>query len=212
MRIPVLNIKHIFGTTVLAGLLLFTAPASAAVIFSADSTFTSAGATGVSFDITLTNTGGAAITVEVFGFEILSSSTDITFTDATTGTVSHPYIFTGHSLFGPDIVTSSPGQVLDASDFYDIPASGATVGSGVTVGLGRIFFDVSPSASTPQVVTVSFNAGNSSLSDPNGSPITINQFSPGTITIGAESAVPEPGSLLLMSIGIAGLAWRRRRR
>src|SRR5205807_9645410 len=123
--------------------------------------------------------------------EILASSADVTFTDATTATVSQPYIFSGNSLFGPDIVTSSPGQTLDASDFVATPLSSTTIAAGGIFGLGRIFFDVSPSATVPETVTVSFNAGNSSLSDANGNSIAIDSFQSGTIDV-----VPEPSAAI----------------
>jgi hypothetical protein len=145
--------------------------------------------------------------VASFTFEILASSTDVTFTDATTATVAAPYIFTGHSLFGPDIVNSSPGQTLDALDLFDTLLGSTTIGAGATFGLGRIFFNVSNAANTPETVTVSFNTLNSSLSDANGNAIPIDTFQSGTITV--SSTVPEPSAAIPL---LAGLAWIYSRR
>ena len=75
-----------------------------------------AGSTGNSFDVLLTNTSGSAVSIEAFFFEVQSSSSDITFTDATTATGT-PYIFGSDSLFGPDIIgLGSTATDLNASD------------------------------------------------------------------------------------------------
>jgi hypothetical protein len=209
-EIPVSKLKHILSFTIAAAVLMVASPATAAVILTAGSTPALPGDTGDTLDIVLSNTGPSSIVVNSFNFEITVSNVAITFTDATTGTVAAPYIFSGHSLFGPDIATSGPGQLLDASDLFDTPASGATVGAGVTVGLGHVFFNVSNAASGSY--TVSFNPGSAatSLSDPNGGPITIDQFNNGTITIPGAS-VPEPSAAIPVLAGLAWICSRRRR-
>src|SRR5689334_24995520 len=116
----------------MAAAILAATPATAAsvagVILTVGSTAASPGDVGDTLDILLFNTGPSSVTVNSFNFEITVGSTAIVFTDATIATLAAPYIFAGHSLFGPDIATSGPGQILDASDLYDIPLSGATIG------------------------------------------------------------------------------------
>jgi hypothetical protein len=119
------------------------------------------------------------------------------------------YVFSGHSLFGPTISTSGPGQLIDASDKFDTPGSGAVIGAGISVGLGNILFDVAP-GDTAGPKTVNFTAfPSTALSDNLGNNITFTS-SPGTITI-ASSAVPEPSSLLLTLLGFPALVLARKR-
>src|ERR1700689_4926801 len=91
-----------------AAALLLPAPARGSLVFSVPSVTANAGDVGDSFDVLLTYSG-SPISVGGFAFEITTTDPDITFTDATTATAT-AYIFSGTSLFGPDIVTSSPGQ------------------------------------------------------------------------------------------------------
>jgi hypothetical protein len=105
---------------------------------------------------------------------------------------------------------------MDASDIVAVINSSTTIAAGQTFGLGRLFFDVSPSALNNEVLTLAFNPSNSSLSDANGSPITIDTFQSGTITIVTSvTSVPEPGTgitviSLLIVFAICRMAKRRR--
>src|SRR5689334_13095918 len=115
-------------------------PLWANLILTAGSATAAAPSSGNSFDLTLTNTGPASVTVGGFSIAISVSDSHVSFTSATTATSTAPYIFFGNSLFGPVINTSS-GQTLSASDLFAGVGSGSTLGAGVTVGLAHVLFD-----------------------------------------------------------------------
>lgn len=154
-----------------------------------------AGSTG-NFDVLLTNTSGAAVSVGGFFFEVNSGNADLKFTDATTATASS-YIFGGTSVFGPDIMTKNTGLVLDASDLGTGPLA-----SGATRGLGHVLFNASPTAPT-ELVNLTLSAfPATSLADPSGANLPINTLTGGSIQItGRASAVPEPMTLSLLLAG-----------
>jgi len=195
-------------------LLLCSFPARANLIASLQPVTLSpkAGDVGDALEVILSNTG-AAVDIAAFNFDILTTDTAITFTDATTATVLDPYIFNGNSLFGPDIVNPgfAPGQEISASDLASAPGTFTMLGTGGVVSLGEVFYDVASNA-PPGPFTVSFNQGNTDLSDQalNGIPITT--FQSANITIAA--AAPEPSSVALLLGGaalLAGLAGRKRK-
>ena len=159
-----------------------------------------AGSTGNNFDVLLTNTSGAGVSIGGFFFEVLSGSPDLTFTDATTATATS-YIFSGSSLFGPDIMSKNTGLVLDASDL-----GSGTLASGATHGLGHVLFNASPTAPT-ELVNLTLSAfPATSLADPSGANLPINSSTGGRIQInGRASAVPEPFTLSMMLAGLCFL-------
>jgi hypothetical protein len=163
---------------------------------------------GDSFDVDLTNTGASSLSVAGFQFEVTVASPNITLTNVDISTVSAAYVFAGNSLFGPNIAVSGPGQTIDAIDFTG-DGSNATVGAGQTVGLGRVTFSVSNTA-TFGSFAVTFTGGSTAnaLSDAAGNNIVINTLTPGAIDV-----VPEPSSLALTIAGAAALAaaFRKRR-
>jgi hypothetical protein len=199
----------------LAALLLF-APASRAdglQLSIASGVTATAGSTGNTFDVLLTNTGASALNVDSFAFSIVVADSDISFTDATTST-SDPYIYAGDSFVVingfPLPVNSLPGQTLVASDLSNSGA-GQVIGSGATFALGSIVFDVA-SGATPGVFAVNFDDGPiTSFADPNANLLDFASIS-GTITVTpSTSPMPEPATSGLLLCALAGLFLLHRR-
>jgi hypothetical protein len=190
---------------------LFCPPVSnAAIIYSIQSVAASAGDVDDQFDVFVTNTG-APVNIVAFAFEVNVSSTDVTLTKTTTATTTQTYIFNSNSLFGPQINLLTPGQLMDGSDGA---ASGSTtLGTGVSFGLGRVFFDISPSALS-QVANLTFNTSSAASSLTNdqipAQTVPIDTFGTATITI-AGVAVPEPGGIGFVGIGLAAIFAAARR-
>jgi hypothetical protein len=183
-----------------AMLLLAPGAARADLVFNIESVSASAGSTGNTLDVTVTNTGPSAVTVGGFSFEISTPTSNINFTDATTATTLAPYIFGGNSAFGPSIAIST-GQALDASDSFFPFGSGSTLGAGATVGLGHVVFNVA-SGTPGGPITVSFTGGGfTSLSDPDGNDIPITTLGTGTITV-KSGTVPEPSTSVLLGFAM----------
>jgi hypothetical protein len=156
----------------------------------------STGTSGNGFDVVLKNLSGPAASIAAFTFEISIASTDLTFTGANTSTLLDPYIFNGNSLFGPDITVANTGQDLSASDIFSIPASGIMLGTGGSVGLGHISFDVSSTAPTETLAVALLAFPATSLSDELANNVPISALIGGQIQVTA--AVPEPSSLLMV--------------
>jgi PEP-CTERM motif len=191
---------------------LTAATGSADLIVTAQNVSVSPGSTNNTLEIDLTNTGGTAVAIGGFSFGLSVTNTDITFTSADISTASS-YIFLGHSLFGPIISTTPPpnGQVVIASDNYDVNNSGIMLASGATVGLGRVLFDVSSVAAGGAFPVSLTNFPATSLSDFGGNDVPITALRDGSITI---AGVPEPTSLTLFGVGILAVAarWNRKGR
>lgn len=199
----------------LAALLLF-APASRADgldVGIAPGVTASAGSTGNSFDVLLTNTGASAITLAGFSFGIETADTDITFTDANTSTAA-PYVFAGDSFddtYGFTLYTNSlPGQIVEASDFSN-SIFGDSIGAGATVALGNIVFDVA-SGATPGVFAVTFEKfPTTSFADSNANNLDFTAEA-GSITITSSTPAPEPATSALLLCALALVFALRRRR
>ena len=183
-------------------------PALADLVVSVSSAAVNPGTANDVLDVTLLNTGNSAVTVLAFSFGLSVNSPDITFSEATISTGT-PYIFAGHSLFGPDI-GSAAGQSLTASDLFDIAGSGAVVGAGGSVGLGQVLFDVAANAASG-VFAVSLSAPETSLADPTTANLPIQSLVDGQISIAAQPSVPEPSAVFGITISLAALAMRLRR-
>lgn len=204
-----------FATVLMAGVacLLYSVPARANLLeISIESPINvNAGTSGDGFDVLLTNLSGPPVSIAGFAFEISVASTDVLMSEANTGTLMAPYIFSGHSLFGPNITETNTGQDLKASDVYSVIGSNVTLGVGATLGLGHILFDVSATAPS-QTVPVTFTAfPATSLSDDLSNNVPIDKFINGEINI--TGTVPEPSYLLLLlTTGAFMLAGRTLRR
>lgn len=178
------------------------------MILSLESVTGAPGSSG-DFDVLLTNTGSSAQNIAGFAFELSTTDSNITFTDVTTSTTA-PYIFPGDSLFGPDIITSAPGLIVDASDF-SASGNGTDVGAGQTYGLGNVSFSIDPGAVSGDIATIDFDAYPlTSLSDSFGSNVDFTTAS-GTITVQTSSAVPEPSTALPLCAAMLAGAWLIRR-
>ncbi|HLK22841.1 MAG TPA: hypothetical protein VKT81_28040 [Bryobacteraceae bacterium] len=198
-----------------AALLISSTPLRADFIFSLDPVITAqAGSTGNVFDVLLKNLGASTVTVGSFSFGITTANTDITFTNADTSTTA-PYIFAGDSfddMNGFTLYTNSlPGQTVEAAD-ASASLVGASVGAGVTVGVGRIMFDIANGA-TPGPFAVTFEASpTTGLSDTNGNGLDFTTTD-GTITITpATNPVPEPAQATLLFCAFAGIVLLSKRR
>lgn len=180
------------------------------LLLTVQSVTATAGSANAVFNVYVTNLGTAPVDVEAFSFEINTTSSDITFQQATTGTTIDPYIFAGNSLFGPVISTSAPGQTLDASDVASAPNSFTVVNPGASFGLGLISFDVAPGAPS-QVAPVTFNTdiAFTSVSDQFGNLLPLG-FASGNITVSSVSSMPEPATGMLLIAPLAGLLWSKR--
>lgn len=167
-----------------------------------------AGSTDNAVDVLLTNDGSSAVSVDSLSFELSTSTPEIDFTNATTATALATYIFSGDSLFGPDIATST-GQSLLASDVAVTPV---TVNPGAEVGLGHVLFDVAPGAA-PGTFPVVLVPVATSFSDVSGNTIPISSLVNGEIDIPGIATVPEPSySLILVGALMAVVAYKRRSR
>jgi hypothetical protein len=204
-----------FGFVLAAGIvvgLLSQTTAQAAAIISVSSATAAAGSSANGIDVELINSGPSAFTIAGFSFGISIATVDVSFTGADTSTAA-AYIFGTDSLFGPILAGPTSGQSLATSDLFAGPFSGFTVNPGVTVGLGHVLFDVSPTAGNGSFAVALALFPLTSLSDQTGGNFPIDALSAGQITITAGSAaVPEPASLSLLLSGMAAGAVARRRR
>lgn len=193
-------------------LVLSAVPARASLVFSVQFVTATPGSTGNPIDVLLQNTG-APVNIASFNFTINTANTDITFTGTDTNTSSAPYIFAGDSF---DVInafpsnTLPPGQTMDGGDLSNSGA-GTVVGTGATFGLGRVLFDVSPTAAPGASAVIFLNGpGQESLFDSSENQLTIDGFVAGQITI-TSAAVPEPATGLLLIGALAGLFVAKRR-
>ena len=200
----------------IAGICFFgPATAKADLILSVQSVTVNPGSTNNGLEVALTNSGGGpGITIASFTFGLSTTDLDIRFTDVTTSTLN-PYIFSGHSIFGPSLVFSPippPGvQSLIASDSYDVTSSGFTLAPGATVGLGHVLFDIVPGAAGG-TFSLTLDSTATSLSDPDGVTIAINTLLNGTVSInGTVNPVPEPAAFFLLLTAILLIAGAGRR-
>jgi hypothetical protein len=203
--------------------LLCTGSAQADLILSVQSVTANAGSTGNTLELDLQNTGASAVSVEGYSFGIMTNTSNIDFTGATTAT-TQSYIFSADSFanatLGGNTTGAFTGQTLTAADFS--LSNMDSVAAGATVGLGEVFFDVAPGTGAGQIpVTLVTNPPDTVLSDPAGLPVNFDiQFIPGTttpatITVNSSGppAVPEPSTLLMALLSCpAGIwmAWRQR--
>lgn len=191
----------------LAALLSLTLSASARadLIIVAEPAVANPGSNNNTMEMVLTNTGPGAVTIGGFSFGVSVAGTDINFTRADINTATATYIFNGHSVFGPTISTQPPalpGPSLKASDLDANPA-GTSLSAATTVGLGRLFFDVSPSAALGAHTVTIEPFPTTSLSDPSANDVPITTLVNGQILVNTP-IVPEPAALWSALIALAG--------
>ena len=192
--------------------LTLTASGRADLIIVAESAVANAPSSNNNLEVILQNTGPGSVTIGGFSFGVSVTGTGINFTQADINTTTAPYIFNGNSLFGP-IISTSTGPSLTASD-ADADPAGATLAAGSTVGLGRLFFDVSPSAA-PGLHTVAIAPfPTTSLSDPSANDVPVTSLVDGQILVISTLVVPEPAAFwsAVMALAVGGCAWARARR
>jgi hypothetical protein len=142
---------NIVLTTGMALGLLASVPAKANLIIAVQSV--TAGPGNGAFDVTLTNSGPSAASIAGMGFNLSTTNTNISFTDATIATTTAVYIFPNSLdalFFGGDLLPSPPnsGQNFNGNVPTDENVDGSfnplnvSVGAGVTVGLGHVLFHV----------------------------------------------------------------------
>jgi hypothetical protein len=195
-----------------AGLVLGTASsAGAGIVVSVQSVSANRGTTGNTLEVDVQNTG-ASVDIASFSFEIsVPVSSGVSFSGADTNTSTASYIFAGNSGFGPNIATAT-GTTLDASDLAVVGST--TLGTGATLALGRVIFDVASSAPLGQVTVSLTGFPATSLTDPNLGNIVIDTLNNGTIDVTSGGVVPEPTSIVSATLGLFGgalLIWRARR-
>lgn len=184
--------------------------AQASVILTMQTVMATAGSTGNSLQITLTNDDPVfSIDVSGFNFLIHSTSPNINFTSALFNT-AFPYIFAGNSFDEDNMLplNTSSGQSLAASDSADNVPTFTTVGPGATFGIADILFDIAPNALNGfDAIVFDTDPANTSVSDQNGMAIQIASFVNGGVI---TSSVPEPAGQWLMVGGLAFLTlWRQ---
>jgi hypothetical protein len=191
--------RHWLPVVALAGVLLSVRPAVADLIVSVQSvTGVSVGSTGETFQVNLTNTAGsAAVALGGFSFGLSVSDSHIVLTQVDVST-TNPYIFAGHSLFGPIISNPAGGQSIVANDLYDVPDSGILLAGGSTVGLGDVVFNVLGSATPGAVSSITLDPFATSLTEFAGNDVPITTLSYGSITVAGTTATPEPPGIVLV--------------
>jgi hypothetical protein len=197
-----------------ATLLLALAPADghAGAVIVVQSVSAKAGSSNITLDVTISNTGPSPIMIGGFAFGV-SAGSGVTFTAVDTSTAL-PYIFAGHSLFGPDISIQPPnlpGTTLQAGDNYASPGMGISLGVGANnaLGLGDVHLNVSSTSATGPIAITLASFPETNLSNQNGIDITAGTtFTSGTVTV-----VPQPTSAVPAAIAMAMgfVYWLRRR-
>jgi hypothetical protein len=197
--------------------LLTARPAAADLIVSVQSvTGVPVGATGETFQVNLTNTAGsAAVALGGFSLGLSVSDPNIVLTQVDIST-TNPYVFAGHSLFGPIISNPAGGQSIVAGDLYDVPNSGILLAGGSTVGLGDVVFNVLGSATAGAVITITLDPFATSLTDFAGNGVPITSLTDGSITLASSAATPEPPAIVLVvsflgTCLLGHVGWRLRR-
>lgn len=167
-----------------------------------------------SLDVVLMNVGDEAVEFDVDRFEFGIGpflEPELTFTAVLTAT-GNEYIFGRNSTKGPDIATAV-GASASAADTFK-PAGAVvsrTVKPGDTLDLGRAFYTLGDGPLLPNSIDIDFDVAATGIFL-NGRSILVDEFVGGTITVVRGGTVPEPSSLALGFVAVAGLALASGRR
>lgn len=199
-------IKQILLASMVAIGVSTTASAAIVVSMTPSSQNVAPGGTGFELAFSIDTTSMGAIDLSGFNLTItVPDASGITFTGGDSNVAD--YVFAGDSaglLFLDPVIAGTNGA--DISDFPGVALSTNLVGG--VYGLGRVFFDVAPSAplgTTNITLDVATSFTDNAFSNIDFTPV-------GGTTIGTITAVPEPTSLVFLFIGGTTLAVSRRRK
>jgi hypothetical protein len=143
-----------------------------------------------------------AVDLESFQFDLSFGASILQVT--ATGVTESAFFTQGDStVFVPGIVDNTNGQILGVFDalIFQSPVNGSGV-------LANIEFQaIAPGISPLTLSNVFLNLSDTGFDVANGE---VCVTSPAAPTCGPGGTVPEPGTLVLLAMGLALLAWRRR--
>lgn len=192
-------------------------PAYASTIISIVPVTVSAGVTGASFDVVITNNGPSAQNIASFAVAFSIGSTNITFTAANYST-SATYLFAGDSYdvnSSSSLATTLSPQFIQASDISD-SLNGTNLAAGQTLGLAHVIFNVAGGTApgTYQVALATNCTNGTGCTDLSDNAVVSVPFttSNANITVRGIAATPEPATLALVLLAAPVVFWKRRTR
>jgi hypothetical protein len=154
-----------------------------------------------SVDILVSNRGG--VTIGGFGFDVLFNSADISVTSVNYGTDLGNPTDSSQTIVSTDLSVSGDASLLDLSLLSTSSLSALQTTDSFL--LARINF----TGKTPSISSLQFS--NLDFTDAAGNVLSVTPAG-GTVDVLASTAVPEPGTMLLMGSGLMLVARRMRSR